>query len=680
MPNHPTLPDRGNPSITYAGMIWLLAAQLVVMLPFVLHLPVWLLAVVFFTAGWRLRVLSGQAAQPGNLIKGSLLLLGMGGLLLSGLRFPSLEAMSALLLLGFAFKSLEAVQRRDAWVVIFTGYFLVALHFLYTQSMLAGLYGAFALLVLTGALLGVQQQVSEFTTGQQVRFNLRLAGILLLQCLPLMILIFLFAPRLPPFWSLPLVLDQPKQGISDRMAPGDIEKLSQSDALAFRVTFSGQRPPQSQLYWHGLVLNHFDGREWRQFATEADIHQLKLAVQREYGLRPGNMKIQGTAVDYEAIYEKSGQPWLFTLAPSVQVQGEVLRAADYRVMAQQDIQSPFLLRATSYPESVRDLRLDPLVRELALQLPADTDPRSRALAYQLRTAAADELAYIQAILNRFREQAFYYTLHPPTLGESNTIDGFLFDSQRGFCAHYAGSFVFLMRAVGIPARVVVGYQGGEWNEQGHYLAVHQFDAHAWAEVWLPEQGWIRVDPTSMVAPERTERGLEAALQNEGSFLEDSLFSARKLGWLKALRQQLDWMQYGWQRWVLSYDGETQADLLKKFLGDLSPGKIALTVGGLFAVILLFWLVLLGLTRKPKKEAAEHQLYRRFTAKLAKHGIQREPGQAPGEFAKLAAQALPAQAELIHRFTQTYENLCYLPEGGNPATARQQLKRLLGRLT
>ena len=670
------------PFITYTGMIWLLAAQLIVMLPFTTSLPPWLLAVVVLAAGWRLRVLAGKASQPKTLLKAGLLLLGIAAVFLSGLRLPSLEAMSALLLLGFAFKAVEAVQQRDALVVILTGYFLVALHFLYTQSIIAGLYGTLALIVLTGALVGVQQTLEELTPAQQVQFNFWIAGQILLQCLPLMVIIFVLTPRFQPFWSLPLPTEQHTRGILDRMAPGDIEKLSQSADLAFRVSFKTERPPQTDLYWQGLVLQHFDGREWRQFATEQDPEQLKWTLKHEYSYQEHNLKTQGMAYEYEAIYEPSGQNWLFTLSPTTEVQGEVLRAADYRVMAKQPLQSPLLIRAVSRPASIRDLELSPKLRALALQLPSQGDNRSRELAKNLYAAAGDELAYIQTILKRFKEQAFFYTLNPSLLGETDTIDGFLFDSQRGFCSHYAGSFVFLMRAVGIPARVVVGYQGGEWNKAGNYLAVHQFDAHAWAEVWLPNQGWLRVDPTSMVAPERTEQNLEAALKKEGRLLEQSVFSSRKFAWLNSIRQQLDRMQYGWQRWILSYDPATQRQFLDKLLGEFSVLKLAGLALALLACLGLSGLIWLGLTRQAHSEALEHRLYRRFTERLSKQGFERRLDQTPSEFGALAAQAWPAQAEKILAFTATYQTLCYEcdePQAKQRSSLLRELRRLLSQL-
>lgn len=667
----------GKGGVTYVGMLWLLVAQLVVMSPFVLHLPFWLLPVVLFAAGWRLWVLSGAGSQPNAWVKALLAGLGIGGLLLSGLRFPSLEAMSALLLLGFAFKSLEVIQRRDVLVVIFIGYFLVALHFLYSQSLLAGAYGVFALVVLTGALIGAQQ-VTAFSTAQSVRFSLRLAVVMLLQSLPLMLVLFVFSPRLQPLWQLPSLSSQAKTGVSDHMTPGDIAALSQSDALAFRVTFKGERPPQAQLYWRGLVLNHFDGQEWRQFAEPYGLDQLKLEIRQSYAFRPQQASHLGNPIEYEAVYEKSGQPWLFTLSPTLSVEGEVIQAADYRVMAAQDVQAPLLLKATSYPQAVRDLELDPLVRQLALQLPATGDQRSRELAQRLWQASGNEQDYIDKVLARFREQAFFYTLRPPLLGEHDTIDGFLFDSQRGFCAHYAGSFVFLMRAVGIPARVVAGYQGGTWNAQANYLSVHQYDAHAWTEVWQAGKGWVQIDPTAVIAPARVEKGLEAAVQAEGSFLEKQTFSLHHVGWLSGFRGKLDALQYGWQRWVLGYDGDAQAAFLQRLLGAVVWWQVAMVVAVLFGGVVLLWLMVLGLTRRGGHEALEHQLYRRFCGVLEKRGVARERGQAPRLFGEAAAQALPAQASVIREFTQVYEALCYVPET-EATVALRRLRALLRQL-
>lgn len=645
-------------ALSYTGTIWLLITQLLVMLPFVQYLPLWLVPVLAFTAIWRIRVVKGQSDRPGLPIKVMLIVLGIGGLALSGLPFPSLDFMVAILLLGFAFKTLETDSQRDAIVMVFLGYFLLAVHFLYSQSILAGLYGVVTLIALTAALIGIHYPMTFMSSRQSTRHALRLSAVMLLQCLPLMLLIFMFAPRLPPLFMLPLPSSQAKSGISDTMTPGDIASLSQSDGLAFRVTFKNGKPPQNQLYWRGLTLNHFDGRRWQQFIDNYELRQLQHNFANNYRWQPDNLDIRGAAIEYEAIYERSGQPWLFTLTPTTEVYGDVLRGGDYRVMARRELQAPTLVKAVSYPDSLRDRTLQPMVRRLALQLPANTDPRTRELARQLRTQSNSEQDFIQHVLQHYREQPFHYTLRPPTLGSENTIDGFLFDSQRGFCAHYAGSFVFMMRAAGIPARVVTGYQGGEWNAAGQYLSVHQFDAHAWTEVWLADSGWIRIDPTTMVAPERVEQGLEAAMRTEGSFLENQLFTPRKIEWLNKMRQQIDSVQYGWRRFVLGYDQDAQSEFFKRLFGELTLKKVAFTLGGLLIALGLLWMLMLGLKPERKKLVPEQRLYQRFCKILEKKGLQREQSQAPGEFARLAATRFPQQANAILAFNGTYEQLCY----------------------
>ncbi len=635
--------------VTYTGMIWLLAAQLVVMLPFLLYLPLWILPVMGMTTWWRLQALNGRVNQPNNIVKFVMMLCGAGALLLSGLSFPSLDAMVALLLLAFAFKMLEVVHRRDAIVVVFIGFFLTAIHFLYSQSILSGIYGVLAMVVLTSALIAVQQPTKSKHYDKSVENTVKLAGLILLQCVPLMLVIFILAPRFPPLWTVPGLSGQAKTGITDTMAPGDIAHLSRSNALAFRVTFEGERPPQNELYWRGLVLNHFNGHKWTQFDQDLTNSELRGYLRGIYSGKASQIERKGSAVEYEAIYEKTGQSWLFTLTPSIHSKEGVLQGADFRLMTLEVLQSPYLFKGISYPESIRDAKLERYLMRLALQLPSDGDMRSRQLAYKLRQEAGSDARYIEQVLERYREQEYFYTLRPPALTKQDTIDAFLLDTRRGFCAHYAGSFVFMMRAVGIPARVVIGYQGGRWNEAGQYLTVHQRDAHAWAEVWQPNKGWRRVDPTYWVAPSRIEEGLEQAVVDESSLLEGSLFSRPEFAWLEGMRQRIDSMQYGWRRWVLGYNGEAQFAFLEYLFGKLAPIKLAFILSLVIATIFIFWMFLLGMFKSSGKEALEHRLYRKYCALLAEKGIVRPIHMPANTYAHVAANALPSQAKEIYEF-------------------------------
>lgn len=662
--------------ITYAGMLWLLAAQVVVMAPLMFYLPIWLLPVLLFSAGWRLRVMKGNMAQPGFILKTLVVVFGMVALTMSGLKVVSLDMMASLLMLGFAYKSLEVIQRRDAMVVIFTGFILVGVLFLYSQAIFTAFYGFFSLAVLTGAMIAVQQSKSY-----AILPNLRLSTLMLLLCLPLMLVFFVFAPRFAPLWSVPLSSGHAKTGISDSMTPGDIAKLSQSDDLAFTASFTGERPEQNELYWRGLVLQYFDGKTWTQFAEELEFEAVKHHLRIDKQLLKKRLSREGNKRHYEVIYERSAQPWLFSLSPVIDIKGNAIFGADFRILAEQDILEPIKLSLVSSPESQRDVDLseaNPSL-QLALQLPDSGNKQSRSLAKQLYASASSKMDYIKKVLNRYKQQDFYYTLRPPILSSDSTIDEFLINSKKGFCAHYAGSFVFMMRAVGIPARVVTGYQGGEWNDNGDFLSVRQYDAHAWTEVWLREKGWVRFDPTSMVAPERIEKNLESAVATEGSFLENNMFSMSKIKWLNSLRKKLDSTQYAWRRFVLGYDNDTQTEFLKKLFGEVTIQKVALVVGGFFAGIILLWVLILGLGKRNKSEAIEHQLYRRFCDLLEKRGVTRNPSQGPKQFSQLASLRLPNIANEINTFSNLYSNLCYIPNERKRQEQINMLKLLLKKI-
>jgi len=654
--------------VTYAAMLWLLAAQLVVMAPLAFYLPIWILPVLFVSAAWRIRVMKGHMDQPGILIKLFVAVLGIAALSVSGLKLVSLDMMASLLMLGFAYKTLEVVQRRDAIVVLLTGFLLIGVSFLYSQSIFSAFYGVFALIVLAGAMIAIQQSKSH-----SIASTLRSSAFMVLLCLPLMLVFFIFSPRFSPLWTIPLEASQGKTGITDSMTPGDIAKLSKSDELAFTATFQGELPKQSDLYWRGIVLQYFNGKTWTPYKNKLDFNQIKDRLRTSRTELRNTLVKKGYGKKYEVIYEKTGQPWLFSLSPVVDIRGDAFFATDYSIIAERNIVEPTMLSIVSYPETLREVELPEEIRQLALQLPPQGNLKSRALAKKLLRESASKQDYIKTVLGRYTQQKYYYTLRPPVLGDEDTIDRFLFESKRGFCAHYAGSFVFMMRAAGIPARIITGYQGGSWNAKGGFFAIRQYDAHAWTEVWLENQGWVRFDPTARVAPDRIEKNLEEAVKKEGSFLEGKIFSMSKYKWLSSLKNKLDSTQYAWRRFVLGYDSETQQGFLKRLFGEITVYKIALIVGGFFMVIILFWGMFLGLGRKTEKEAQEHQLYRRFCDLLANKGVNRALSQTPDAFSQYAAQQLPQLAGEIHSFSRLYSELCYNPE--KQKNSQQSIKTL-----
>jgi hypothetical protein len=268
-------------------------------------------------------------------------------------------------------------------------------------------------------------------------------------------------------------------------------------------------------------------------------------------------------------------------------------------------------------------------------LPQRGNEQSKALAKKMLQESSGSKGYINTVLKYFREEPFAYTLNPPLLGE-NSVDDFLFDTQRGFCEHYASSFVFLMRAANIPARVVTGYQGGEINPITKTVLVHQFDAHAWAEVWLEGEGWMRVDPTAAVSPDRIERGMDEALFAEGSFLADSLLSVsryRRIAWLNKIRMQLDAYNYYWVTTVLKYRGDTQSNFLKRLLGEVNPwriGSLLLGVGVFVGLIVAYSLLK---ERWKKRTDPAVIAYLKMCARLEKQGYQRQTHEGAIAFAR-----------------------------------------------
>jgi transglutaminase-like putative cysteine protease len=640
------------------ALSWLLVAQVLVILPHLLHLPPWIIGLWLLCAGWRIQVYRMRANYPGSLVRVALLIGTAAGVWLSRGSLIGLDAGVLLLVATFILKLLEMRSKRDALVLIFLGFFVVVTAYLFDDSLLAALYSLLPVTALLAALIGLQHS----GLAVQPRATLKLAVSLQLQALPLMLLLFVFFPRLGPLWSLPSP-NKGFTGLSDSMAPADIAELSRSDALAFRASFSGAVPPRGDLYWRALTLEDFDGRRWSQ-APAARLPN------------PAEWRRQGAALDYSIVMQPSGKPWLFALDVGQSDLPGVRQMGDFRLENGQPVRQNLLYRVQSWPQAVRQPELPPAVARRTLQLPAGGDQRSRAWAAQLQRQHRQPQALVGALLEHFNREPYGYTLKPPPVGQ-DSIDEFLFRTRQGFCAHYAGAMVFVLRAAGIPARVVAGYQGGELNPAGNYLSVRQFDAHAWVEYWQAGKGWVSVDPTFQVAPERIELGLEQAVAAEQSFLEESplsLLRYRNIGWLNQLRLSWDNLNYGWQRWVLGYRGEQQLRLLQRWFGSLDWQNLALALvgggGGVLALVAL-WLF------KPwrRERDPQQRLLRRFDRLLARQGVRRERGEGVRAFAGRAAQALPAQAREILEFAEAFEAQRYAGREGAPQQLRQALQRL-----
>lgn len=642
--------------IPRASLAWLLVAQALVLVPLWWHVPLWMLPLWLGCTLWRVQVFRMRAAYPGRLVK-LLLMVGVaGGVYLSRGGLIGLDATAALLVAAFVLKVLEMQGARDARVVIFLGLFCLAVAYLFDASLPWALYSLLPLLALLAALIGLQQTALIARPAA----TLKLAMSMVAQALPLMVLLFVFFPRLEPLWSLPLPnAGQGVTGLSDSMSPADMANLGQSGEVAFRASFDGPTPAKRTLYWRALSLDAYDGRTWSQSAW--------VQAQPAPAWQPS-----GPALSYRIIQQPSARPWLFTLDVARTTLPDVRQLGDWRLQRRRPVDQPLMYAVTSWPQVVREPQLSAFGQRMALQLPAQGDPRTRQWASELKARFSSPDTLVAEMLRQFREQPFHYTLQPPTLG-ANAIDEFLFDSRRGFCAHYAGAMVYALRAAGVPARVVAGYQGGEINPAGNYLTVRQFDAHAWVEYWQPGSGWRSADPTAAVAPARVEQGVQQALADDESFLAGSPFSPLRypgLTWLNGLRLQWDNLNYGWQRWVLGYQGQTQVDFLERWFKGLQ--RVALPVA-IVAVMLLLALWLL----KPWQRRVDPQLkdFARFERLLRRHGLQRGTGEGALAFAERAAIRLPQQREAIMNFVYAFSAQRYA--GRN--VSREQLRAALRNL-
>lgn len=650
--------SRGQ-AIPRISLTWLLVAQVLVIVPHLGHLPLWVIGLWLGCAVWRIQIFRMRAAYPNAWAKAGLMLGAAIGVFLSRGSLIGLDAGVVLLVAAFILKLLEMRSRRDALVLIFLGFFTVVTAYLFDDRMLLALFSLLPVTALLAALIGLQQSAVATRPWQTGR----LAASLLLQAIPLMLLLFVFFPRLGPLWSLPQPSDKALSGLSDSMAPADIAELSRSDALAFRASFEGQTPDRSQLYWRALTLERFDGRRWSQ-SSFAQVPQTPAWEKRGEPLR------------YSILMQPSAKPWLFALDVGETALESAQQMSDFRLQRRRPVERTLQYSVTSWPEAVRQpASLGNGLRH-ALQLPDEGDPRSRAWAAELKRQYPQSAQLVQALLGHFNREPYGYTLRPPPVG-LDSIDDFLFRTRNGFCAHYAGAMTFVLRAAGIPARVVAGYQGGEYNPAGNYVQVRQFDAHAWVEYWQPGVGWVSVDPTFQVAPERIELGLEEAVAGEQSFLEGSPFSPlryRQLTWLNQLRLGWDNLNYGWQRWVLGYQSAQQLQVLQRWFGRLDARLLAISLvggGALLLSLLALWLF------KPwqRERDPQRRLYRRFERLLARHGVRRFAGEGPRAFAERAAAALPGQARAIDAFSTAFEAQRYAGHGAAPGELQRLLRAL-----
>jgi transglutaminase-like putative cysteine protease len=647
---HPLAPEMR--LATPRDLAWLIGALALAILPHAQRAPWWLTLLTLCLFGWRFYLSLDRSPLPSRWLVLGVAAVAMLGVWIEHRHMPGRQQGILLLVLFAGLKLLETRTHRDATAAAFLGYFLIVTNFLYTQSIPAALLMCGALFAITATLVGFS------APNRAARSNMRTAAVLLGHAAPAALVLFLLFPRVnTPLWGLPQDAYAGMTGLSETMSPGNLSNLALSDAIAFRAEFQGELPPQALRYWRGPVMWDFDGRTWSlgdYVPARADPPTAGRAAYR-----------------YDVVLEPHNRTWLFALESAASLPPRARYSGDGQILARFPVRARLRYDLTSVigPEARTDEV--PYLLRRALRLPGSFNPKAAALAAQWRSGARDEGEVLSRAIAFFRQGRFVYTLEPPVLG-SDSVDEFLFDTKAGFCEHFASAFVVLMRAAGIPARVVTGYQGGEVNPFDRIVTVRQSDAHAWAEVFLPGQGWLRIDPTAAAVPGRVESGLARAVPQG----EQALIRRPGLEWLRDLRNQWEAAAHKWNVWVLSYNPERQRELMG-LIGIRNADWRSLTATlftalGMITAVLLLW----SLRRIARPDPVQ-RAWRAFCAKLAARGVERSPHEGPRDYAERAARALPGARRAILHIAALYMSLRYGPHAS--ARRARQLRRLVREL-
>lgn len=629
------------------AVLTLLAALIPVLGPHLAHLPTWCSAFAALMFAWRGYIAWREVRRPTPLPRMWMLLvllvITLAATLVQHRTVFGRDAGVTLLTILLSLKLLETKNKRDIVVAIFLSYFLILTNFFYSQSIAVASLMLVALVMITSALIAANRDAQPMPFRKQTR----LAGVIILQSFPMMLVLFLLFPRVQgPLWGLPSDANAGVTGLSDSMSPGLITSLSLSDGIAFRVTFNGAEPRPQDLYWRGPVLSAFDGRNWR--------------VQLPDPERPSRFEPGGQPISYSVTLEPSNRPWIFALEMPTQLPPGAQLTADLQPVVTKPVTSRMRYDAVSTPlyrsvASETDADLAPY-----RALPGGSNPRTRELMAGWMIRGASQGQIVEMALNHFRTEQFFYTLEPPLL-DNNAVDQFLFSSKRGFCEHYASAFVVMMRSAGIPARVVTGYQGGEVNPVDGIFTVRQSDAHAWAEVWLRGRGWTRVDPTAAVSPARISTGMHGALpQRFEAPLITRIAGGWSAEWVNRMRFNWEAVSNRWNQFVLNYSPDRQRETLER-LGMKSPDwrdmVLGLVVGvGLIAMVVTGWMLRVVRERDPVERA-----WQAFCKRLARAGTPRAPHEGPLDYGNRAAGRLAAQGSAIQAIADLYARLRYGPK-------------------
>jgi len=628
--------------LSQSPVSWVTLSLALVMSPHVSRFPGWSIALIIVLFLWRLMCINHK-----NRLAPKWLIFLIGVFSFVGIYFYfgtpfGKTAGSAILSILLALKLHESHSTRDYMLLISLSFFIIVTNFLFSQSIPNVLFMLLAIIILITSLLSINQGSASLS----IKYKLRFATKTLLQAIPLMLVMFVFFPRISgPLWKLPNEKPTAQTGLSDRMSPGNISSLIQSNAVAFRVKFDDTIPAHAKLYWRALVLWYFDGNTWERGRNN------RSPLKNFYPTSKNKTR-------YTVTLEPHQKNWLYGLDLPAIVPDTILYTNNYTLRSQHKITSLYQYQITSVLDYLTKSPISPWEKSAGLNTPLNTNPKTLQLGKNLAQQYQDKHEIINHVLRLFNQQNFHYTLKPPLTPGFNSVDQFLFKTKRGFCEHYASSFTLLMRAAGIPARVVVGFQGGTINPLNKVITVRNSDAHAWSEVWIKDKGWVRIDPTAAIAPQRIEKNLESALDAD----EVRPFHMQiNSGFIKDILFYWDAIDNQWNQWVVGYDQKFQQRLLEKIFNKKIDFTESLTymIIGFTLLIFIISLFILKPWNKQKTDPVV-KTYNNFCKKLALKGITRKSHEGPLDFAKRAIENLPQHRDSITLITRLYTRLRYEP--------------------
>ncbi|MGO2477519.1 MAG: transglutaminaseTgpA domain-containing protein [Pseudoalteromonas sp.] len=553
----------------------------------------------------------------------------------------------AMLILSSLFKLLQATTKKHYQTITLLSFFSLSTVYLFSQTIITTLVIS-VLYFLNFAVLALIE------SGKSLQFASKQSVKLLLLSLPIAVFLLLFLPKLPAFWQLPGP-KLAKTGLSESVDPFAIAKLSNSDELVFRAKLT-QTPLKPPYYWRALIHDEFNGRTWviSDFLKKRQKSWHSVDVDEQ-------SQVQNKGVSYQIYAEPAAKPWLFGLGLAKSNHKDIKNTAQGLLLRQRYLSNSISYQVQSQPLNSSKLTETERSENLKINLKTN-NPQAQRLAASIYKSNSKPEQFYDALFKHFANNGFSYTLSPePMLGE-NTIDQFLFDNKRGFCGHYASSAAFMFRSVGIPARVVSGYLGGEYNQQDGYLSVYQYDAHAWVEVYIEKKGWKIFDATAVVSPERLNGSLSEHQQLNNEFNNNLNFGLLRLSNVAAInwiRLKLENLDYQWTSWVLGFDKQQQSSMLKALFGNKDLWKISvvvlLCVAGLFAS----YFIHLKWSKKPKSQL--HTLgndYLIIKAHVEKQGFKFSESITPLQFCKQAGNSIPDAKPYFDKFAKLYSDIRY----------------------